>query len=119
MNCYLGGMQIHIRDEQSLEYILPLKQSGQYQLTIRLVTVHLKTQPLLLTVSSANDENQCGKDLKAVFSIEVPYTVGEWALTAPVEMELTSGTNVLCFERQTPNFGLSIKELILTRTLPK
>jgi hypothetical protein len=43
----------------------------------------------------------------------VPYTIGEWAVTAPVEIELTSGTNALSFERETPNYGLTIKELIL------
>jgi hypothetical protein len=115
MKCFLGGMQIHVRDEQSLEYILPLKKSecGRYQLTIHLVTVHLKTRPLLLTVSSTSDENDCDEDLVTVCSIQVPYTVGEWAVTAPVEIELTSGTNALSFERETPNNGLTIKELIL------
>jgi hypothetical protein len=114
MKCFLGGMQLHIRDEQSLEYVLPLKESGRYQLTIRLVTVHLKTQPLLLTVSSTNCGNDCDEEIVTVAAIVVPYTVGKWVVTDSIEIELTSGTNFFTFERETPNFGLTIKELILS-----
>jgi hypothetical protein len=97
-----------------VEYTLTLEEAQRcFQLSIRLVTVHLKTQPLLLTVTNSNDTSD-GDDVVMVASIVVPYTVGEWQLTDPVEIELGHGTNVLTLERQTPNFGLSMKELILT-----
>jgi hypothetical protein len=114
MKSVLGGRQLHIRDDQTVEYKLS-QVSGRYQLVIRLVTVHLKTHPLLLTVTNEGDgSSNDDDDLVTVASIVVPYTVGMWALTDPVEIVLGSGTNILTFTRETPNFGLSIKELILT-----
>ena len=115
MKSALGGMQLHIREDQAIEYRLS-QLSGQFQLTIRLVTVHLKTQPLLLTVTSGgSSDNDCDDDdLVTVTSIVIPYTVGMWGVTDPIEIELGNGTNILTFTRETPNFGLTIKELILT-----
>jgi hypothetical protein len=122
---FLGGMQLHIRQDQTVEYKLSQEVSGRFQLVIRLVTVHLKTQPLLLTVvtsntsdgdgsSNNNNSNDDDDNLVTVASIVIPYTVGMWGLTDPVEIELGCGTNILTFTRETPNFGLTMKELILT-----
>jgi hypothetical protein len=113
MKSVLGGRQLHIRDDQTVEYKLS-QVSGRYQLVIRLVTVHLKTHPLLLTVTSdgrefSNDDDD-PDDLVTVASIVVPYTIGMWALTDPVDIVLGSGTNILTFTSETPNFGLRIKE---------
>ena len=52
-----------------------------------------------------------GDDAVDVLSIVVPYTVGEWQWTDPVTIHLSPGTNVLSFSRETPNFGLSIKDI--------
>ena len=55
-------------------------------------------------------------DAVDVLSIVVPYTVGEWQWTDPVTIHLSPGTNVLSFSRETPNFGLSIKDITCTPT---
>lgn len=53
-------------------------------------------------------------DVVDVLSIVVPYTVGEWQWTDPVTIHLSPGTNVLGFSRETPNWGLSIKDITCT-----
>lgn len=84
----LGERQLHIRDDQTVKYNLS-EVIGGYHLVIRLVTVHLKTQPLLLTITNEGDGSDNDNDnLVAVASIVVPYTVGMWALTEPVEIVL-------------------------------
>ncbi len=40
--------------------------------------------------------------------------MGEWQYTNPVTIELVEGTNVLELARETPNFGLTIKDITLT-----
>jgi len=69
----------------------------------RVVTVH-KDQELLLTPN----------DAKTPIDIAVPYTIGRWAGTKPVEIALVKGKNVLRFTRNIPNYGLAIKDFTLT-----
>ena len=118
---FLGGSQLHHTEGDTFEYTitdLPDDRAGEYSLSLRLCNVHLKQQPLLLTVSGVGASSSCGgtvdQDVVDVLSIVVPYTVGEWAWTSPVTIHLAPGTNVLSFSRETPNFGLSIKDIICT-----
>ena len=104
---FLGGTQLHIREDQSVEYTIDVADSDTYLLSLQICNVHLNQQPLLLT--AASDDNETVD----VLSIVVPYTVGAWQHTAPVEMILTQGMNILTFTRETPNFGLTIKYLTL------
>ena len=118
---FLGGSQLHHTEGDTFEYTitdLPDDRAGEYSLSLRLCNVHLKQQPLLLTVScggasTSGDETE-DQDVVDVLSISVPYTVGEWTWTGPVTIHLAPGTNVLSFSRETPNFGLSIKDIICT-----
>lgn len=121
---FLGGSQLHHTEGDTFEYTitdLPADRAGEYSLSLRLCNVHLKQQPLLLTVSSggARSSTSSGgtedQDVVDVLSIVVPYTVGKWAWTGPVTIHLAPGTNVLSFSRETPNFGLSIKDIICTQ----
>jgi hypothetical protein len=114
MKSFLGGRQLHIREDQSVEYTLELKETRQYHLSIRVVTVHGNMQPLLLQITtSGNDDSN--KRITVGTVLNVPYTKGEWQMTDPVEIALGSGTNVLSFTRkEPPHFGLTMKELVLT-----
>jgi len=105
---FLGGKQVNCREGDSLEYTLSDIPAGHYAVTLRVCTVHLKQQPLLLTVSGDGDA------AVNVATIVIPYTIGEWEYTNPVQVELSEGVNVLTLARETPNFGLTIKEIILT-----
>ena len=44
----------------------------------------------------------------------MPYTVGMWQQTQPVELSLDSGKNVLNFKLQDGSRGVTIKEFTLT-----
>jgi len=108
---FLGGQQLHHAGGDSFEYTLTHvsdEQVGTYVLTLRVCTVHLKQVPLLLTIASSTTNK------KDSITIVVPYTVGEWQYTDPVDIQLSLGTNILRFSRETPNFGLSIKDIVCT-----
>ena len=120
---FLGGSQLHHTEGDAFEHTiadLPEDRAGEHALSLRLCNVHLKQQPLLLTVSVGGSAGSNtggmveGDDVVDVLSIVVPYTVGEWQWTDPVTILLSPGTNVFSFSRETPNFGLSIKDVTCT-----
>lgn len=107
MDSFSGGTQLHHRADAIVEYILKdVTEAGTYAVSFQVCSVHSVEQPILLTVCPNN-----GDLPTSVASIIVPYTVGEWALTDPVKVELAEGANAVSFLRETPNFGLSIKEI--------
>jgi hypothetical protein len=54
-------------------------------------------------------------DAKTSIDIAVPFTVGMWDKTPPVEIPLVKGRNVLRFSRDDKNIkGLTIKDFTLT-----
>ena len=53
-------------------------------------------------------------DRKALTCAEVPYTIGMWEETKPVEIALVKGKSILHFTRNIPNYGLTIKHFTLT-----
>ena len=72
--------------------------------------------PLLLkitTTSDGGDSKTCGSKSIWVVSFVIPYTMGEWKVTDPIKIALHSGTNVLHFTRKIPDFGLTLKDLVL------
>jgi hypothetical protein len=52
-------------------------------------------------------------DAKEPTDIAVPFTVGMWDETQPVEVTLVKGRNVLRFSRNEPVKGLTIKDFTL------
>jgi len=111
MKSYLGGQQLHHREGDVFEYILPkLVEGGNYQMTLRICNVHLKQTQLLLTIQSDSGN----EDAIAITNIPIQYTIGEWQYTDPVTVQLATGLNILSFTRETPNFGLTIKDIIFT-----
>jgi hypothetical protein len=107
MKSFSGGMQLHcVRDlkaAQEFEYALEAPQAGKYALVARVVTVQ-SDQKLLLKPN----------DAKEPVEIAVPYTIGRWEQTQPVEIALVKGRNVLHFTRPAPSRGLTIKHFTLT-----
>ena len=88
---------------QELEYTFEAPQAGKYALVARVVTVQ-SDQKLLLKPN----------DAKEPVEIAVPYTIGRWEQTPPVEIALAKGQNVLRFTRPAPSRGLTIKDFTLT-----
>jgi hypothetical protein len=106
---FLGGQQLHQCEGDVFEYTLTDVVGGAYQIVLRLCTVHLKQQALLLTITSPSSATV------DVTTMVIPYTIGEWVYTDPVTVDLADGVNVLSFTRETPNFGLTIKDITLTK----
>jgi hypothetical protein len=101
----LGGMQLHYGRQgghEEFEYIFDAPAAGKYALTARVVTPSWK-QSLLLLVN----------DAKELTDIALPFTVGMWDKTQPVEIALLKGRNVLKFTRQGSVKGMTIKDFTL------
>jgi hypothetical protein len=105
MKSCLGGMQLHynrLGRAEGFEYTFVAPAAGKYALSARVVTTSADQQLLV----AANDA-------KAPADIAVPFTVGMWDKTQPVEVSLAKGPNVLRFSRIDPVKGLTIKDFTL------
>jgi len=107
MKSFASGIQLHcvreLKSEQKFECTFEAPQAGKYALAARVVTVQ-SDQKLLLTPN----------DAKEPVEIAVPYTLGRWEQTKPVEITLVRGPNVLRFTRPAPSRGVTIKHFTLT-----
>ena len=106
MESHLGGKQLHysrIGKPEVFEYTFDAPAAGKYALTARVVTTSWK-QHLLVAANRATEPTD----------IAVPFTVGMWDKTKPVEVSLVKGRNVLRFSRNEPVKGLTIKDFTLT-----
>ena len=106
MTSPLGGAQLHYGRNggpEDFEYAFDAPAAGRYRLTARVVTPSWK-QGLTVT---ANDAGQ-------PVAMPLPFTVGMWETTEPVEIELVQGRNVLRFSRPDATAGVTIKEFRLT-----
>jgi hypothetical protein len=106
MKGFAEGTQLHcardIQKDLEFEYTFDAPQDGIYVLAASVVTVHMN-QKLLLAVNDAEEQVE----------IALPYTVGRWGQTEPVEVSLTRGRNVLHFTRPAPGHGMTIKDFTL------
>jgi len=106
MESNLGGMQLHynrLGNPEEFEYTFDAPAAGKYALSARVVTPSWK-QHLLVAANGAKEPTD----------IALPFTVGMWDKTAPVEVTLVKGRNVLRFSRNEPVKGLTIKKFTLT-----
>ncbi len=107
MESNLGGKQLHYSrngGNQDFQYTFDAPAAGKYALTARVVTPSWR-QSLLLAVN----------DAKSPIEIALPFTVGMWDTTAPVEVELVQGQNVLRFSHKSEGYakGVTIKDFTL------
>ena len=108
LNSILGGKQLHYSRNggaQDFEYAFDAPAAGRYALTARVVTPSWQ-QRLLVMVN----------DAKTPVVVELPFTVGRWERTHPVEVELIAGRNLLRFAHGSDGFakGFSIRDFTLT-----
>ena len=98
MKSDLGGMQLHynrLGNAEEFEYSFDAPAAGKYALTARVVT------------TSADQHLQvAANDAKEPPDIAMPFTVGMWDKTQPVEISLVKGRNVLHFSRSGAGQGL-------------
>ena len=102
MKSHAGGMQLHALGGFKAGYEFDAPAAGNYQLTAKVATVQ-KGQIFLI---SANDHKQAAET-------PVPYTLGMWQDTPPVEVALAKGRNILHFELKEGSRGVTIKDFTL------
>jgi hypothetical protein len=101
----LGGMQMHysrLGETEDFEYTFDAPAAGTYALTARVVTTSAD-QHLMLAANGANEP----------IDITMPFTIGNWETSQPVEISLVKGRNVLHFSRPGAIKGLTIKDFTL------
>jgi hypothetical protein len=106
MKSTLGGLQMHYNRIGGLtpfEYTFEAPQAGKYALSARVVTVS-PNQTLLVAPNGAPEP----------VTLSLPYTIGKWQQSEPVEINLAKGKNVLKFDRPAQYRGLTIKDFTLT-----
>jgi len=87
---------------EEFEYTFEAPTAGRYALTARVVTTSAD-QHLLVAANGAREP----------IDIAVPFTVGAWGTTQPVQVSLVKGRNVLRFSRKEPVKGLTIRDFTL------
>jgi hypothetical protein len=106
MKSSLGGMQLHynrLGGAENFEYTFEAPTAGKYALVARVVTTSAG-QYLQVSANEAKEPTD----------IAVPFTIGMWDETPPVEVSLVQGRNVLRFSRAEPVKGLTIRDFTLT-----
>lgn len=103
MKSFSGGMQLHCLGGFSADYTVNVPRAGKYTLAAKVVTVQ-EGQKFLLAMNDGNSP----------IEIAVPYTIGKWQQTQPVEVSLVNGRNVIHFSLKEGSRGVSLKELTLT-----
>ena len=99
---FSGGMQIPATGGFKAEYAGEVPRAGRYVLTARVVTVQ-----------EGQKFRFAANDAKAPAEVAVPYTIGKWQQTQPVEFALAKGKNVLQVARVDGSCGVSIEEFTL------
>ena len=76
----------------------------------------LQNSPLITAVTTSADQHLlvAANDAREPTDIAVPFTIGMWDKTPPVEVPLAKGRNVLRLSRTEPVKGLTIKDFTLT-----
>jgi hypothetical protein len=103
MKSFAGGMQLHCTGGCQAEYAFEAPSAGNYALTARVVTAQEGHKAMI----AANDP-------KSPVELAIPYTIGKWQPTTPVEVTLVKGANVLHFALQDGSRGVAIKDFTLT-----
>ncbi len=97
---FQGGLQM-IGGTKPITCTVDTRRAGKYTLTARVVTVH-GDQTLALTLNGG----------KTPADVPLPFTVGAWQSSQPVEVTLAEGKNTLSFAPASQAFAL--KEFVLT-----
>lgn len=106
MNSFDSGTQVHYsrlgKRPELIRYDIEAPEAGKYKLTMLVSTVG-RDQACLLRLNR-----------RTLIDVNLPFTLGDWQETKPVEVDLKQGRNTLMFTCKTPNRGVSIKQLTLT-----
>lgn len=97
-----GGMQIHALGGFKTQYEFEAPAAGRYTITAKVATIQ-KGQVFILSANTGSPSE-----------LPVPYTLGAWQPTQPIEVTLEKGKNTLNFELKAGSRGVTIKDFTLT-----
>ena len=97
-----GGMQIHALGGFKTQYEFEAPAAGKYTITSKVATIQ-KGQVFILSANTGSPSE-----------LPVPYTLGAWQPTQPIEVTLEKGKNTLNFELKAGSRGVTIKDFTLT-----
>ncbi len=100
MNSFLGGQQMTC-GASAFSFEVDVPRAGKYTLKARVVNVH---DPLTLQLTTGQSTSP--------IDLAIPYTIGAWQQTAPVEVNLVQGKNTLSFSK--PKTSITLKDFTLT-----
>ncbi len=100
---YTDGFQAHGTSGFKVEYTFDAPRAGKYALTARVATAQSGQKFIIST-----------NDAKTPVEHDVPYTIGLWKQTPPIEVSLVSGKNVLQLALKEGSRGVTIKDFTLT-----
>lgn len=109
MKSFGGGSQLHLTDgEGYVTYDIPseitIEDDKKYLLSAKVCSVHLEQQHLQFEVDGGE-----------AFSLEVPYTTGEWETTKPTEVIIGGMKQLKVARNPSPTcFGLAIQSFTFT-----
>jgi hypothetical protein len=103
MKSFSGGLQLHCNGGFRTQYVFEAPQAGKYALTAKVSTL----QDGQKFEFAANHTNPA-------IEIAVPYTVGIWQQTRPVEIALVKGQNILNFDLLQGSRAVTVKDFTLT-----
>lgn len=98
-----GGMQLHCTGGYKSEYEIEVPESGRYAFSASLATVQMG-QKLMVAANEPTNP----------IEVEVPYTIGKWEQTRPVEIVLVKGKNIIFVALTEGSRGVSVRKLALT-----
>lgn len=102
MKSFAGGMQVHCFGGFTADYVFDAPRAGKYALSARVATVQ-EGQKFHFAINSAMPPIETA----------VPYTIGMWKQTEPVEVSLVSGKNTLHFGLTPESRGVTVKDFTL------
>ena len=104
LKSYSGGMQLNCSGGFKTQYTFTAPQAGKYLLSARVATLQ-EGQKFRFAANGG---------VRPSAEVSVPYTIGMWQPTKPIEVSLVGGQNVLNFELKEGSRGVAIKQFTLT-----
>jgi hypothetical protein len=102
MKSFTEGMQLHITGGYKAEYVVDVPQAGKYTLSAHMATLQ-DGHKLWIAVNNPQQP----------IPFPVPYTVGLWQESKPIEITLVKGKNTLHIALEKESRGVSVKEFQL------
>jgi hypothetical protein len=102
MKSFGDGMQLHFLGGYKTQYEVTVPKAGKYHLVARVATVQTG-QEFIISANNGTEPVEIG----------VPYTLGMWEHTKPVELKLNEGPNIIHLELKQGSRGVTVKDLML------